>query len=159
MDQEIVYEKLPADIAERFVLVMDPILGTGGSAARAVKVGGCLAGRGVRGQGGEAQPKWRGCPLGLAPARRARAVAVFAALAAGYGLLPLHNVVAGQASLHEQAQGRGVEECRPPPVPPLCAGCRCRRRLCCPSPLTYPVCRCCWTRVWMRARFCSLGAA
>ncbi|KAL4419150.1 hypothetical protein ABPG77_009126, partial [Micractinium sp. CCAP 211/92] len=38
MDQEIVYEKLPADIAERFVLVMDPILGTGGSAARAVKV-------------------------------------------------------------------------------------------------------------------------
>ena len=83
MEQEIVYEKLPTDIAERcaartalllianqaaclrlplggtdalpqpielqpphccrYVLVMDPILGTGGSAARAVKVGrGCV---------------------------------------------------------------------------------------------------------------------
>lgn len=41
MEQEIVYEKLPADIAERFVLVMDPILGTGGSAARAVKARRC----------------------------------------------------------------------------------------------------------------------
>ena len=38
MDQEIVYEKLPTDIADRYVLLMDPILGTGGSAARAVKV-------------------------------------------------------------------------------------------------------------------------
>ncbi|KAI3433695.1 hypothetical protein D9Q98_003504 [Chlorella vulgaris] len=38
MDQEIVYEKLPTDIAERFVLLMDPILGTGGSASRAVNV-------------------------------------------------------------------------------------------------------------------------
>ena len=38
MEQEIVYEKLPADIAERYVLLMDPILGTGGSAARAVQV-------------------------------------------------------------------------------------------------------------------------
>lgn len=46
MDQEIVYEKLPADIAERYVLVMDPILGTGGSAARAVKVGGIAEGGG-----------------------------------------------------------------------------------------------------------------
>lgn len=30
MEQEIVYEKLPGDIAERYVLLMDPILGTGG---------------------------------------------------------------------------------------------------------------------------------
>ena len=38
MEQEIVYEKLPTDIAERYVLLMDPILGTGGSASRAVNV-------------------------------------------------------------------------------------------------------------------------
>eukprot|EP00884_Botryococcus_braunii_P007954 jgi/Botrbrau1/1715/Bobra.116_2s0057.1 len=36
--QELVYEKLPADIAERHVLLMDPILATGNSAARAVEV-------------------------------------------------------------------------------------------------------------------------
>ena len=38
MEQEIVYEKLPKDIAERYVLLMDPIVGTGSSAARAVQV-------------------------------------------------------------------------------------------------------------------------
>lgn len=38
MEQEIVYEKLPADIADRFVLLMDPILGSGGSATRAINV-------------------------------------------------------------------------------------------------------------------------
>ena len=38
MQQEIVYEKLPADINERYVLLMDPILGTGSSASRAVRV-------------------------------------------------------------------------------------------------------------------------
>ena len=43
--QEIVYEKLPADIAQRYVLLMDPILGTGGSAAKAVRV---LLERGVQ---------------------------------------------------------------------------------------------------------------
>jgi uridine kinase len=37
-EREIVYEKLPADIAERYVLLMDPILGTGSSAAKAVQV-------------------------------------------------------------------------------------------------------------------------
>jgi uridine kinase len=36
--KELVYEKLPADIAERYVLLMDPILGTGASASRAVEV-------------------------------------------------------------------------------------------------------------------------
>lgn len=36
--KELVYEKLPADISERFVLLMDPILGTGSSAGRAVEV-------------------------------------------------------------------------------------------------------------------------
>jgi uridine kinase len=37
-EKELIYEKLPVDIAERFVLLMDPILGTGASAARAVQV-------------------------------------------------------------------------------------------------------------------------
>ena len=37
-EKELIYEKLPVDIADRFVLLMDPILGTGASAARAVQV-------------------------------------------------------------------------------------------------------------------------
>ena len=40
MDKELIYEKLPADIAERHVLLMDPILATGNSAVRAIQV--CL---------------------------------------------------------------------------------------------------------------------
>ena len=35
---EHIYEKLPADIAERFVMLMDPILATGNSAAIAIQV-------------------------------------------------------------------------------------------------------------------------
>jgi uridine kinase len=42
---ELVYEKLPADIAERHVLLLDPVLGTGNTALRAVKV---LLDKGVR---------------------------------------------------------------------------------------------------------------
>jgi uracil phosphoribosyltransferase len=38
VEQEIIYEKLPADIADRFVLLMDPVLGTGTSASRAIQV-------------------------------------------------------------------------------------------------------------------------
>ena len=38
MEKELIYEKLPADIAERHVLVMDPILATGNSAVRAIQV-------------------------------------------------------------------------------------------------------------------------
>ena len=38
IEQEIVYEKLPRDIAERYVLFLDPMLGTGSSAARALQV-------------------------------------------------------------------------------------------------------------------------
>ena len=40
VDQEkvLIYERLPDDIAQRYVLLMDPILGTGGSASRAVEV-------------------------------------------------------------------------------------------------------------------------
>ncbi|PSC68860.1 uridine kinase chloroplastic [Micractinium conductrix] len=38
VEQELIYEKLPADIAERFVMLMDPILGSGTSAARAIEV-------------------------------------------------------------------------------------------------------------------------
>ena len=38
IEQELIYEKLPADIAERHVLLMDPILATGNSAARAIQV-------------------------------------------------------------------------------------------------------------------------
>ena len=37
MEQELIYEKLPADIAERHVLLLDPILATGNSAARAIQ--------------------------------------------------------------------------------------------------------------------------
>lgn len=38
MSEELVYEKLPKDIAERHVLLMDPILATGHSAERAINV-------------------------------------------------------------------------------------------------------------------------
>lgn len=38
VEREIVYEKLPPDIADRFVLLMDPILASGTSAARAIQV-------------------------------------------------------------------------------------------------------------------------
>ncbi len=34
----IIYERLPMDISERYVLLMDPILGTGSSASRAIRV-------------------------------------------------------------------------------------------------------------------------
>ncbi|KAL4420364.1 hypothetical protein ABPG77_002304, partial [Micractinium sp. CCAP 211/92] len=37
VEQELIYEKLPADIAERYVMLMDPILGSGNSAARAIQ--------------------------------------------------------------------------------------------------------------------------
>ena len=37
--EELVYEKLPQDIAQRHVLLLDPVLATGTSAARAVQVG------------------------------------------------------------------------------------------------------------------------
>jgi len=42
--QDVIYEKLPADIAERHVMLMDPVLSTGNSASRAVEV---LLARGV----------------------------------------------------------------------------------------------------------------
>ena len=38
VEEELVYEKLPKDIAERHVLLMDPILGTGNTASRAIQV-------------------------------------------------------------------------------------------------------------------------
>ena len=38
VEQEIVYEKLPVDIADRYVMLMDPILGSGKSASRAIQV-------------------------------------------------------------------------------------------------------------------------
>lgn len=38
--QDVIYEKLPADIADRWVMLMDPILSTGNSAAAAVEVRG-----------------------------------------------------------------------------------------------------------------------
>ena len=37
-EEELIYEKLPADIAARHVLLLDPILATGNSAARAIQV-------------------------------------------------------------------------------------------------------------------------
>jgi uridine kinase len=57
MEQEIVYEKLPTDIADRFVLLMDPILGSGGSATRAVNV---LLSKGVD-EGKILFLRWLGC--------------------------------------------------------------------------------------------------
>ena len=38
VEQELIYEKLPRDIAQRHVLLLDPILATGNSAARAIQV-------------------------------------------------------------------------------------------------------------------------
>ena len=38
VEEELVYEKLPSDIANRHVLMMDPMLGTGNSASRAIQV-------------------------------------------------------------------------------------------------------------------------
>ncbi len=32
------YEKLPADIARRYVLLLDPVLGTGNTACKAIQV-------------------------------------------------------------------------------------------------------------------------
>lgn len=37
VEQELIYEKLPKDIANRHVLLMDPILATGNSAAKAIQ--------------------------------------------------------------------------------------------------------------------------
>jgi len=38
VEQELVYEKLPSDIAERSVLLMDPMLGSGSSGVKAIEV-------------------------------------------------------------------------------------------------------------------------
>ncbi|KAL6769659.1 hypothetical protein ACKKBG_A31880 [Auxenochlorella protothecoides x Auxenochlorella symbiontica] len=38
LQQDTIYEKLPADIADRYVLLMDPIVGTGETAVKAVQV-------------------------------------------------------------------------------------------------------------------------
>ena len=38
VEEELVYEKLPKDIHDRHVLLMDPILGTGNTASRAIQV-------------------------------------------------------------------------------------------------------------------------
>jgi Uracil phosphoribosyltransferase len=38
MEQALVYEKLPRDIAERHVLLLDPMLGCGSSAVKAIEV-------------------------------------------------------------------------------------------------------------------------
>lgn len=37
MEQALVYEKLPRDIAERHVLLLDPMLGCGSSAVKAIE--------------------------------------------------------------------------------------------------------------------------
>lgn len=37
-EQELIYEKLPGDIAEQTVLLMDPMLGSGSSASKAIEV-------------------------------------------------------------------------------------------------------------------------
>jgi uridine kinase len=40
MEQALVYEKLPRDIAERHVLLLDPMLGCGSSAVKAIEARG-----------------------------------------------------------------------------------------------------------------------
>lgn len=37
-EEEVIYERLPSDIRERFVLLLDPLVGTGRTACRAVQV-------------------------------------------------------------------------------------------------------------------------
>ncbi len=37
-EQELIYEKLPCDISSRNVLVLDPVLGTGNTACKVIKV-------------------------------------------------------------------------------------------------------------------------
>lgn len=37
-DYNLIYEKLPRDIADRYVFLMDPIIGTGRSASRCIEV-------------------------------------------------------------------------------------------------------------------------
>lgn len=59
----MVYERLPSDIASRQVLLMDPLVGTGRTACRAVEVRWCISSivvattqhRGAA-DGGQAQP-------------------------------------------------------------------------------------------------------
>lgn len=36
--EDLIYEKLPSDISDRFVMLLDPVLSTGNSAARAIQV-------------------------------------------------------------------------------------------------------------------------
>eukprot|EP00878_Enallax_costatus_P030181 GHUV01032840.1.p1 GENE.GHUV01032840.1~~GHUV01032840.1.p1 ORF type:complete len:117 (+),score=20.03 GHUV01032840.1:55-405(+) len=36
-EEEVIYERLPSDISERFVLLLDPLVGTGRTACRAVQ--------------------------------------------------------------------------------------------------------------------------
>ncbi|MEW5316301.1 MAG: hypothetical protein WDW38_007681 [Sanguina aurantia] len=43
--EELVYEKLPADVANRFVLILDPVLGTGNTACKTIQI---LRERGVK---------------------------------------------------------------------------------------------------------------
>jgi hypothetical protein len=38
--EDIVYEKLPADIAKRYVMLLDPVLGTGNTACKAIQARG-----------------------------------------------------------------------------------------------------------------------
>jgi uracil phosphoribosyltransferase len=46
-EKEVVYERLPSDIGSRFVLLMDPLVGTGRTACRAVQVRGGFLGGGA----------------------------------------------------------------------------------------------------------------
>lgn len=38
LEEHTVFERLPTDISERYVLLLDPIIGTGETAVRAVQV-------------------------------------------------------------------------------------------------------------------------
>ena len=65
VEQELIYEKLPADIAERHVLLLDPILATGNSAARAIQARHQLQVQGRRHVKGRSR-RWSSCPPALA---------------------------------------------------------------------------------------------
>ena len=82
VEQELIYEKLPGDIAKRHVLLMDPILATGNSAARAIQVS-------------PSRPCWLGCvfPFVVGPHSFHRLCVSTAVLLTCMASLPIVDVV------------------------------------------------------------------
>lgn len=53
-EEEVIYERLPSDIAQRHVLLLDPLVGTGRTACRAVEVS-CYGSRQGWGRAGKCE--------------------------------------------------------------------------------------------------------